>query len=116
MREQDPSVVHFRGQCTRIPGKAGQRALHGLVGVMIETPLQVEGGRLVPVALAQRIREAAIYGTAGLEAPQTRAMRSVEDGVDYRLGRRQWPAADVASSVDRRCDQQVRIVGDIRER
>ncbi len=115
VRELDASGFHLGRQGASIPGETRQRTLHRLVGAMVKTPLQTECGSLVPVALAKRIREAAINGPASVEADQIRASCSIEHRVDDRLGGRQRSAADVACRIDRGRDQQVRIVGDIRE-
>ena len=83
---------------------------------MVEAPLQVERLRLVPVALAVRVGEAAVDRAPGVQADKVAAVRCGKHGVDHRFRGRQGLAADVA----RRCyvggDQQMRIVSQVRQR
>ena len=58
-----------------IPGEAGQPRLHRLVGAMIKAPVEIEVVDLMPVALAERVGEAAIDGAARVQADQIESRR-----------------------------------------
>ena len=66
-------LVHPRGERGSVPREAGVRRLHRLVGAMIEAPLQVERRGRVPVALAERVGEAALHGAGGVAGRRGRS-------------------------------------------
>ena len=92
-----------------VPGEPRQRRFHRLVGLVVEAPLQVERRRLVPVALPQRVGEAAAHRTAGVDADEVETLAGAEHGVDDFLGRRQRAAARRARGPHLGRDQEVRV-------
>ena len=79
-RACSPARAILRGERRCIPVEAGVARLHRLVApsgspvrLAIEAPVEVEAVDLVPVALAKRVREAAVDRAAGIEADQVAA-------------------------------------------
>ncbi len=115
MGELAARLVHFRDERALVPREARQRRLHRLVFAVVQAPLQVEGRRLVPIALAERVGEAAMDRSAGVDADEIEAGCGTEHRIDDRFGRRQGSAARGARRYDIGRDQQVRVLVHVRD-
>ena len=114
-REAFARLPHLAFKGRRVPREASVPGLHCLVRAVIETPLQVERGRRVPVALALRVGEAAPHRPGGVDADEVESGGRREHFVDHDLRRRKRRCALVAASRDLGRQQQQRIVGKLRQ-
>src|SRR6185503_2154477 len=99
----------------RVPVESGVAALHGLVDLETEAPVEVEAVDLMPVPLAERVGEAAADRPAGVDADQVLSLRGCDDFFRCRVGGNE-PAAPLArGGVRRLVEQEPGVLGHIVE-